>query len=188
MRTLAADHGMTGISYSVIRNYVASLRGTSRQPRRHLRDTAAPPIPSGAAWKTPAMTWSPAHIAVEQQDLPRLRDLLDARHDVEDDDGHGWTLLRHAVDVEHDSHVQTGGPLHADVTVFLLARGADPLLPCNGMTVIAEAQTCGHWLPAQIMQAWTRSSDRSLGVRPLPERTVATAAVSMTQHPHVAGF
>jgi uncharacterized protein len=154
MRTLATDHGMTGISYSVIRNYVVSLRGTSRQPRRHLRDAVASAIPPGPAWKTPAMTWSPAHIAVEQQDLQRLRDLLDTGHDVEDDDGHGWTLLRHAIDVEHDSHVQAGGPLHADVTVFLLARGADPLRPCNGMTVIAEAQICGHWLAAEIMRAW----------------------------------
>jgi uncharacterized protein len=156
MRTLVTDHGMTGISYSVIRNYVASLRGTSRQPRRRLRDTVAPAVPPVPPRKTPAMTWSPAHLAVEQQDLPRLRDLLDAGHNVEDDDGHGWTLLRHAIDAEHDSHVQTGGPLHADVTAFLLARGADPLRPCNGMTVIAEAQTCGHWLAAQIMQAWTR--------------------------------
>jgi hypothetical protein len=29
-----------------------------------------------------AMTWSPAHLAVEQEDLPRLRELLDAGHDV----------------------------------------------------------------------------------------------------------
>ena len=140
-RTLAADHGMTGISYSVIRNYVVSLRGISRQPRRRLRDTVDPAIQPGPTRKTPAMTWSPAHLAVEQQDLPRLRDLLDAGHDVEDDDGHGWTLLRHAIDVEHDSRVQAGGPLHADVTAFLLARGADPLRPCNGMPVVAEAES-----------------------------------------------
>jgi hypothetical protein len=50
--------------------------------------------------------------------LPRLRDLLDH-------DGYRWTLLRHAIDVEHDGHVQTGGPLHGDVTAFLLTRGAD---------------------------------------------------------------
>lgn len=154
-RTLAADHGMTGISYSVIRNYVVSLRGTSRQPRRRPRDTVAPAIQPAPVRKAPAVTWSPAHSTVEMQDLPRLRDLLDAGHDVEDDDGHGWTLLRHAIDVEHDSHVQTGEPLHADVTAFLLARGADPLRPCNGMTVIAEAETCGHWLAAEIMRAWT---------------------------------
>ena len=46
-------------------------------------------------------------------------------HDVEDDDGSGWTLLRHAVDIEADSHDQ-GRALHVDVTAFLLARGADP--------------------------------------------------------------
>ena len=154
-RTLATDHGMSGISYPVIRNYVVSLRGISRQPRHRLRDTVAPPAQHALARKTPAMTWSPAHLAVEQQDLPRLRDLLDAGHDVEDDDGHGWTLLRHAIDVEHDSHVQAGGPLHADTTAFLLARGADPLRVCNGMTIIDEAGIRGYWLAAQIMQAWT---------------------------------
>ena len=107
-----------------------------------------------------------AHTAVEQQGLPRLRDLLDAGHDVEDDNGHGWILLRHAIDVEYDSHVQAGGPLHADVTAFLLARGAYPLRPCNGMTVIAEARTCGHWLAAQIMQAWAGEAR----IRPPPDR------------------
>jgi hypothetical protein len=109
------------------------------------------------------MTWSPARNAVEEQDLPRLRDLLDAGHDVEDDDGHGWTLLRHAVAVEHDVHVQTGNPLHADVTAFLLARDADPLRSCNGMTVIAEAETCGHWLAAEIMRAWTARDRQPAG-------------------------
>jgi hypothetical protein len=101
------------------------------------------------------MTWSPAHLAVEQQDLPRLRDLLDGGHDVKDDDGHGWTLLRHAIDDEHDSHVQAGGPLHADVTAFLLTRGADPLRPLNGVPAVAEAETRGHWLAAEVMRAWT---------------------------------
>jgi hypothetical protein len=45
--------------------------------------------------------------------------------------------------------VQTGGPLHADVTAFLLARGASPLRQCNRITVVAEAGTCGHWLAAE---------------------------------------
>jgi hypothetical protein len=31
--------------------------------------------------------------------------------------------------VEHDGHVQAGGPLHADVTAFLLARGRRPAPP-----------------------------------------------------------
>lgn len=139
MNTLITGHGMTGISYPIVRGYVVSLRGSSQRPRRARPDTVASALPPAPARRTPAMTWSPAHLAVEQGDLPRLRDLLDAGHDVEEDNGHGWTLLRHAVDAEHDGHIQTGGPLHADVTAFLLARGADPLRPCNGIPVVAEA-------------------------------------------------
>ena len=37
--------------------------------------------------------------------------------------------------------VQAGGLLHADVTAFVLARGASPLRPCNRITVVAEAET-----------------------------------------------
>lgn len=162
-RTLAVDHGMTGISYSVIRNYVVSLRGTSRPPRRRPRDTVTPAIPPAPAPTSSARTWSPAHLAVEQQDLPRLRDLLDAGHDVEDDDGHGWTLLRHAIDVEHDSHLQAGQPLHAGVTAFLLARGADPLRRCNGVPVVTEAAITGHWLAAEIMRSWARRGRQPAG-------------------------
>ncbi|ANN18223.1 hypothetical protein SD37_22985 [Amycolatopsis orientalis] len=100
------------------------------------------------------MNWSPAHQAVELHSLSQLRDLLDAGHDVEDDNGDGWTLLRHAVDVEHDSHVQTGEPPHADITAFLLARGADPLRRRNGIPVVEEAEILGHWLAADIMRNW----------------------------------
>lgn len=102
------------------------------------------------------MTWSPAHQAVEMEDLPRLRGLLDAGHDVEDDDGSGWTLLRHAVDVEVDGHDQTGGPLHVDVTAFLRARGADPVRAYNGVPVVVAADARGHWLAAEVMRAWIR--------------------------------
>ena len=97
------------------------------------------------------MDWSPAHQAVEMEDLPKLRDLLDAGHDVEDDDGSGRTLLRHAIDIEIDSHDQ-GRPLHVDVTAFLLARGADPMRSCNGVPAITEAETRGHWLAAEVMR------------------------------------
>jgi hypothetical protein len=69
---------------------------------------------------------TPAHIAVENEDLPRLRELLDTGVDVEEVDG-GMTLLQRAVEVELDGHTQTGVPLHVDVTAYLLARGADPL-------------------------------------------------------------
>jgi hypothetical protein len=114
--------------------------------------------------------WSPAHEAVELEDLPRLRDLLDAGHDAEDDNGDGFTLLRHAIDVEHDGHVQTGQPLHADVTAFLLARGADPLHQSNGISVVEEAATRGHWLAADIMRGWINQG--------------SAAHPSLTRQPH----
>jgi hypothetical protein len=74
--------------------------------------------------------------------------------DVEDDGGDGWTLLRHAIDAERDSHVQSGSPLHVDVTAFLLACGADPLRRVNGVSAVEEAQISGHWLAADLMRAW----------------------------------
>jgi hypothetical protein len=54
----------------------------------------------------------------------------------------------------NDGHTQTGLPLHADVTAFLLARGADPSRPRNGIPVVAETEIRGHWLAAEIMRAW----------------------------------
>lgn len=100
------------------------------------------------------MEWSSAHNAVELEDLPRLRDLLDAGHDAEDDDGDGWTLLRHVIDVEIDDHDQTGNPLHVDVTALLLARGANPFRALNGISTLVEAELRGHWLAAELMRAW----------------------------------
>ncbi|MFD0260435.1 ankyrin repeat domain-containing protein [Kitasatospora indigofera] len=101
------------------------------------------------------MSLSPGHLAVEHEDLPGLRDLLDDGYDVEDDCGDGWTLLRHAIDVEIDGHVQSGEPLHVDVTAFLLARGANPLRNTNGFLPAAEAEARGHWLAADLIRAWT---------------------------------
>lgn len=100
------------------------------------------------------MEWSAAHNAVELEDLVRLRELLDAGHDVEEDAGNGWTLLRHAIDVEIDGHTQTGEPLHVDVTALLLARGADPRRACNGIPAVVEAELRGHWLAVELMHAW----------------------------------
>src|SRR5437773_7633734 len=110
------------------------------------------------------MFQSEAHDAVEHEDLPRVRDLLDAGADVEDDDGDGWTLLRHAIDTELSGHAQTGQPLHADVTAFLLARGADPLRRCNGMPVVEEAAIRGHWLAAEIMGGWIANGPHPTGL------------------------
>jgi hypothetical protein len=137
---LVAEHGATNVSYSTVRDYVAGRRTLRPRPRR----TPAP--------------MSAAHRAVKHGDLPGLRDLLDAGHDVEDDNGDGWTLLRHAIEAEHDIHTRTGQPLHADVTTFLLARGADPLSQRSALPVADQAEARGHWLAAEIIRAWTRRS------------------------------
>jgi uncharacterized protein len=123
------------------------------------------------------MHWSEseceAHEAVEHEDLRRLMDLLDAGHDVEDDHGDGWTLLRHAIDVEYEGHVQNGTPLGVSTTAFLLARGADPMRRCNGVPVVEAAAIRGHWLAAEIMQAWINrgpeADGRDYRLRPIRE-------------------
>lgn len=103
------------------------------------------------------MDWSPAHQAVEMEDLPALRDLLDAGADVEDyRPADGLTLLLHAIDVEIDGATQTGKPLHVDTTALLLARGADPL--CRGRPAadaLMMAELRGHWLAVELIRART---------------------------------
>ncbi|MFC5831201.1 ankyrin repeat domain-containing protein [Nonomuraea insulae] len=116
------------------------------------------------------MTQSPAHLAVEFEDLPTLRELLDNGHSVEDPDEHGWTLLHHAIDVEIDGHVQTGEPLHVDVTAYLLARGADPLASSRRyVTALQQAESQRHWLAVEIIRAW-------LGQRAISENRIKNDA------------
>lgn len=100
---------------------------------------------------------TPAHLAVEHEDLPALRDLIDRGTDVEEVD-EGLTLLQHAVQVEIDGHTQTGDPLHVDVTAYLLARGADPLasaLPGIG-SALHMALLNGHWPAVALIEAHLR--------------------------------
>jgi len=151
---LVAEHGATHVSYSTVRDYVAGRR--TLRPRPRPIPAPAQPDSAGPPGTSTPTTMSPAHRAVEHGDLPGLRGLLDAGHDVEDDSGDGWTLLRHAISAEYDIHARTGQPLHADVTAFLLARGADPLHQRSVLPVVAEAETRGHWLAAEIMRAWIR--------------------------------
>jgi hypothetical protein len=154
---LVAEHGATGISYSTLRGYVSGIRPRPRRTRIHPVLPATPPSSSPAQAADPSLpAWSPAHLAVEHQDLPRLRDLLDAGHDVEDDNGDGWSLLHHTIDSECDAHLTSGQPLHADITAFLLARGADPHRPRNGVPALTEAENRGHWLAAEIMKSWSQ--------------------------------
>ncbi|MEU0316038.1 ankyrin repeat domain-containing protein [Nocardioides sp. NPDC006273] len=100
---------------------------------------------------------TPAHLAVEHEDLPALRDLLDHGTDLEEVD-EGMTLLQHTVEVEIDGHIQSGDPLRVDVTAYLLARGADPLasaLPGIG-SALHMAQVNGHWLAVALIEAQLR--------------------------------
>jgi uncharacterized protein len=86
---------------------------------------------------------------------PTLRDYIT---------NHCWTLLRHAIDVEHDGHLQTGEPLHADVTTFLLVRGADPQrLGADGTSPLHDVETRGHWLATEIIRAWIDHVPAALG-------------------------
>ena len=128
-RELVTRHGADGISYQMVRGYA----GRRRAVMQH-------------------QTLSPAHQAVTDHDLNRLRELLDDGHDVENDNGDGWTLLRRAIHTERARHTSTGKPLHADMTAFLLARGASPHKDDTG--IAAEAELPGHWLAAEIISAW----------------------------------
>ena len=102
---------------------------------------------------------TPAHIAVEMEDLPALRDLLDSGIDIHEEH-HGLTLLHHAIDVEIDGHTQSGEPLHVDTTAYLLARGADPTRRSgsgSGVSPEHMALTRGHWLATCLIEVWIRS-------------------------------
>lgn len=128
-RELVTSHGADEVSYQMVRKYI----GRRRAVMQH-------------------QSLSPAHQAVADHDLNHLRHLLDNGHDIEDDNGDGWSLLRRAVHAEADRHARTGEPLHADMTAFLLARGAKPR--DNGTSTAAEAELLGHWLAAEILSAW----------------------------------
>jgi hypothetical protein len=88
--------------------------------------------------------------AIELGDLDALRAALDGGCDV-DLVRNGMTLLQHAIDVEADSHAQTGKPLHVDATALLVTRGADfRLVPPGGISAEHLAAQSGHWLALEI--------------------------------------
>ena len=133
-RELITRPGTDGISYQMVRQYAGRRRAVIQH-----------------------QSLSPAHQAVIDHDLNRLRGLLNDGHDIEGDNGDGWTLLRRAIHAEADRHAGTGDPLHADMTAFLLARGAGPREENTSTT--AEAQQLGHWLAAEIISAWTERAE-----------------------------
>jgi hypothetical protein len=131
---LVTRPGAGEISYQMVRKYV----GRRRAVMQH-------------------QSLSPAHQAVTDHDLNRLRELLDDGHDIEGDNGDGWTLLRRAIHAEQARHASTDEPLHADMTAFLLARGANPHEDRTGTA--GEAELLGHWLAAEIISAWAKRAE-----------------------------
>ncbi|WP_093896631.1 ankyrin repeat domain-containing protein [Streptomyces sp. Ncost-T10-10d] len=102
------------------------------------------------------MDMTPARLALEQDDLEELRNLLDNGSDVHQE-WNGFTLLHAAVDGEIDGHVQTGKPLHVDATALLLSKGADPTRPSHGGKGLSAhhlAFVSGHWLACDLFEAW----------------------------------
>jgi uncharacterized protein len=109
---------------------------------------------------------SPAHLAVEHQDLEALAQLLRSGGADVHEEHDGLTLLHHAVDVELDSHNQTGEPLHVDTTALLLALGADPRRGSGGgagPTAEHFAFVNGHWLATCLFEAWIKRTAAQSG-------------------------
>ncbi|MFD8306865.1 ankyrin repeat domain-containing protein [Streptomyces sp. NPDC059690] len=97
-------------------------------------------------------TWTPAHQAVENEDAETLAQLL-AKGVDPDEVCDSMTLLTHAIDVEGDSALQSGGPLTVHTTAVLMAFGADPQLPGgDGQTPMGLALHYGHDLAVKLLQ------------------------------------
>ncbi|MFC7217530.1 ankyrin repeat domain-containing protein [Streptomyces polyrhachis] len=97
-------------------------------------------------------SWTPAHRAVEMEDVETLARLLDAGVDPNETDC-GMTLLTHAIDIEGDGAMQSGEPLTVHTTAVVLAFGADPELPdSNGRTPASVAEWYGHDLAARLLR------------------------------------
>lgn len=71
----------------------------------------------------------PLHLAIEQQRVEIVRQLIKAGADVNLDLGEGWTPLEHAIDIESDAawqaHQATGCET-TELSELLLASGAVP--------------------------------------------------------------
>ena len=88
--------------------------------------------------------WSPLHQAVETNDYEELAALLDAGADP-NGKCFGITLLAHAIEIEGDSHLQSGYRLHSAVTAIVLAYGADPSMASyGGKTPMEIAEQYDH--------------------------------------------
>lgn len=98
--------------------------------------------------------WTPAHQAVESGDHAELTRLLDAGVDPEEVCC-GMTLLLHAIDVEGDGALQSGGPLDTALTAILLAYGADPTATPDGETPRELASSYDHEMAVRLLDRYT---------------------------------
>ncbi|MFD7026635.1 ankyrin repeat domain-containing protein [Streptomyces sp. NPDC059917] len=99
--------------------------------------------------------WTPAHQAVESGDYAELTRLLDAGVDLEEVCW-GMTLLLHAIDVEGDGALQSGGPLDSGLTAILLAYGADPTARAyDGQTARELAVSYNHVMAVRLLDRHT---------------------------------
>jgi hypothetical protein len=65
----------------------------------------------------------------------------------------GHTLLTHAIDLEGDSHLQSGHPLHTAGTAIVLTYGANPHLPsASGRTPLQIAESYHHEPAQRLLQ------------------------------------
>lgn len=87
--------------------------------------------------------WSPAHGAVEFEDLRELSRLLETGADPDERTAEGMTLLHHAVDVEIHGAVQSG---------------ASPFLHWHGALALDDAVERGHDKAADLLADTMRSS------------------------------
>lgn len=101
--------------------------------------------------ETAQVTHTPAHLAVEHENLDALKALLVGEADVEEPTSDGMTLLHHAIDVEVDSATQTGLPLQVGLTRFLAQQGADLDHRWNVRNPLEAALDRGHHLAAQVL-------------------------------------
>ncbi|MDT0445699.1 ankyrin repeat domain-containing protein [Streptomyces johnsoniae] len=79
--------------------------------------------------------FSPAHQAVEMEDLDALGKLLDVGADVHEEHD-GLSLLHHALDIAFNSDAECGEK-QIDTVAFLLSRGADPTRRSGGGTGVS---------------------------------------------------
>jgi hypothetical protein len=105
--------------------------------------------------------YSPAHDAVEHEQLDRLVELLNGGFDAEEMWG-GLSLLQHALDQEMIM-VDDGEELSAEMTAAILAAGADPLRNTGGWRQESARDMAvrrGHTLAVELFDAWSRDHPR----------------------------